>query len=83
LPDWVRDRTDLCAVLVCAQGAVPVLFVDTRAGCRHADLGLTANALYADFEAGRIDDGWSEVAPGVLLTGIVTQATVERRSDSR
>lgn len=81
LPDWLRDRTDLCAVLACAQDAVPVLFVDTRARCLHADLGPTADALYADFQAGRIDEGWDEVAPGILLTGIVTQATIERRDE--
>lgn len=80
LPDWLRDRTDLCAALVCAPDSLPVLFVDTRARCLHENLGETADALYGDFQAGQIDEGWDEVAPGVLLTGIATEATIKRRN---
>jgi hypothetical protein len=78
LPEWVRERTDLCAVLVCKRGEGASLFVDTRARCLHIGLGEDVSALHADFEAGRVDEGWTEVAPDTFLTGILTQGSAER-----
>jgi len=77
LPDWLRDRTDLCAVLACSLEGQDLLFVDLRSRCLHVHLEESLRLLQANFRASRLDEGWDEVVPGVFLTGIRPQGRGE------